>query len=399
MKTKRQRIAVLIGFAVSILSFFAFLALIFSAQRTILWSLLVVFYVSLIAFLIFWNIIKTKAVYLMLFVPATCILSAITIICYYSYIHKIPTLNEESNLYRYKPSTENNMLAKLDEESVLKLTDNLPVLDGATALYPVYASFAQAVYPKNEYETSDVPVIYPENVYKASKAQVLCTTTVGAYNNLLEGKVDLIFCAAPSDLQTKQFSDNGINIRLIPIGKEAFVFFVNKNNIVDNLTIRNIQEIYSGKIKNWKELNGANQKIRAFQRPKNSGSQTMLEKVMDNIPIMEPRRENISSGMGDIINQVAVYRNFSNAIGYSFLFYSTEMVKNDQIKLLSIEGVYPSRETIQNGSYPFFDSFYAIYIDTDRKNENIELFIEWILSSQGQMLISKTGYIPIKTGQ
>jgi phosphate transport system substrate-binding protein len=117
---------------------------------------------------------------------------------------------------------------------------------------------------------------------------------------------------------------------------------------------------------------------------------------MDNIPVMQPRRENVSGGMGDIINQVAVYRNFSNAIGYSFLFYSTEMVKNDQIKLLSIDGIYPSRETIQDGSYPFSDSFYAIFIDTDDKNENIEVFIEWMLSGQGQILVSKTGYIPIK---
>jgi phosphate transport system substrate-binding protein len=71
------------------------------------------------------------------------------------------------------------------------------------------------------------------------------------------------------------------------------------------------------------------------------------------------------------------------------------MVKNDQIKLLSIEGIYPSMETIQDGSYPFSDSFYAIYNDTADKNENIESFIEWMLSSQGQELVSKIGYIPI----
>jgi len=72
------------------------------------------------------------------------------------------------------------------------------------------------------------------------------------------------------------------------------------------------------------------------------------------------------------------------------------MVKDDHIKLLSVEGVYPSKETIQNGRYPFSDSFYAIYIDTADKNENIDVFIEWILSSQGQELIEKTGYTPIK---
>jgi len=201
---------------------------------------------------------------------------------------------------------------------------------------------------------------------------------------------------APSDAQKEQFIESGLNLRLVPIGREAFVFFVNKKNIVDNVTIENIQGIYSGKITNWKELNGANLKIRAFQRPENSGSQTMLEKIMGIVPLMEPRREDIASLMGGIINQVAVYRNFPNAIGYSFLYYSTEMVKNDQIKLLSINGVHPSRETIQNGTYPFSDSFYAIYIDDKNKNVNIEFFIEWILSKQGQELVEKTGYTPIK---
>jgi phosphate transport system substrate-binding protein len=145
MKSKRQRIAVLAGFLVSILSFFAFLLLIFSAQRAILWSLLSIFYVSAIVFLILWNKIKTKAVYLILSVPIVSILTAITIVLYYSYVYKIPTMSEESDMYKYKSFTENDVLAKLDEEPKLKLVDNLPVLDGATAIYTVYASFVQAV--------------------------------------------------------------------------------------------------------------------------------------------------------------------------------------------------------------------------------------------------------------
>jgi len=71
------------------------------------------------------------------------------------------------------------------------------------------------------------------------------------------------------------------------------------------------------------------------------------------------------------------------------------MVKNDNIKLLSIEGIFPSRETIQDNSYPLSENFYAIYIDNDNKNENTENFIKWILSRQGQYLISETGYTPI----
>ena len=386
---QRAIISVLISVAICVLSFFTsiFLGILLPIRDTILFSLLAAFNVSLIAFLILWNIIKTKKVYLILAVPCICILTAITIIAYNNYIHEIPTVSEENYQYRYLPFTETNDLAKLDKETNLRFTvfDDLPVLDGATALYPVYASFVQAVYPKDY-----------SNYYKELNRLVLCSRTPGAYENLLQGEADLIFCMAPSDAQKEQFIESGLNLRLVPIGREAFVFFVNKKNIVDNVTIENIQGIYSGKITNWKELNGANLKIRAFQRPENSGSQTMLEKIMGIVPLMEPRREDIASLMGGIINQVAVYRNFPNAIGYSFLYYSTEMVKNDQIKLLSINGVHPSRETIQNGTYPFSDSFYAIYIDDKNKNVNIEFFIEWILSKQGQELVEKTGYTPIK---
>ena len=384
VKTTRVRFSLIIGFLASILSFFAFLLIFFFPARTILWSLLCVFFVSIIVFLILWNKIQTKRVYFLLFIPVVSIAIGVTVIRYHNSILKIPTVNEQFyNLYNFRPFVKNNLLANLDEDIDFEIIYNLPILDGATALYPVYASFVQAVYPEREYDISTGPVF--------------CNKTDEAFINLFEGKVDLIFCAEPSENQLEVFHENNIVLKLVPIGKEAFVFFVNSENPINNLSIDNIHRIYSGRIRNWKELGGLRQKIRAFQRPKNSGSQTMLEKIMDGIPIIKPRRENVPHGMGDIISQVAEYRNFSNAIGYSFLYFSTVMVKNEQIKLLSIDGIYPSLTTIQDNSYPFSDCFYAIYIEKKEKNENIEPLIEWILSRQGQSLISMTGYIPIKT--
>jgi len=99
--------------------------------------------------------------------------------------------------------------------------------------------------------------------------------------------------------------------------------------------------------------------------------------------------------MIEIIDEVATYKNFNNAIGYSFLYYSTTMVKNNEIKILSINNIFPSKETMQDASYPFTQNIYAIYIDDNKKNKNTEPFIKWILSKQGQELISKTGYMPI----
>jgi phosphate transport system substrate-binding protein len=316
---------------------------------------------------------------IILFIPVICIVIEKKI-TEYNYVRTVREGGISLNYYR--PFLKGNILAKLDEDSKFKITDDLPILDGASAFYPVYAAFVEAVYP-------------PELDYWSYRGNrvLYLSRTADAYTNLLEGKADIIFCLEPSQEQLQQFKENNINIKFVPIGKEAFVFFVNRKNPLKDLTIDDIQGIYSGRISNWKNLNGRNSDILAYQRPQNSGSQTILEKIMGTVPIMEPLME-VSEGMTDIINYVADYTNYNNAIGYSFLIYSTEMVKNRQIKLLSINGVYPSAETIQNNSYPFTVEFYAIYNDTENKNENIEPFIEWILSEQGQTLVSRTGYIP-----
>jgi phosphate transport system substrate-binding protein len=70
------------------------------------------------------------------------------------------------------------------------------------------------------------------------------------------------------------------------------------------------------------------------------------------------------------------------------------MVQNEKIKLLSINNIFPTKETIQNGTYFYIDEFYAITVGI--RNENMDKFIEWILSEQGQYIVEKTGYVPIK---
>ncbi|MDR1288280.1 MAG: substrate-binding domain-containing protein, partial [Treponema sp.] len=180
---------------------------------------------------------------------------------------------------------------------------------------------------------------------------------------------------------------------LTPIGKEAFVFFVNNENPINGLTSSRIRSIYSGQITNWQGLGGNNADIVAYQRPKNSGSQTILELIMKEEKLAEPIKENMVEGMGGIIQEVASYRNSTNAIGYSFLFYATGMTRNRSIKLLSIDGVYPTSETIRTNEYPFTQTFYAV--TAGNESENVKKFIKWILSGQGQYIIEKTGYVKI----
>lgn len=299
---------------------------------------------------------------------------------YEKYIDSIPTVSSEVDIFEYMPFEEDSKVVSLDEEASLQLSEPLPVMDGATALYPLYSAIAQATYPKKTYDPYD--------------SEVMVNTTPEAYENLINGKVDLIFVNEPSKNQLQRAKAKGVELQLTPIGKEAFVFFVNQKNEVDGLTLQEIKDIYSGKITNWKEVGGKNEPIRAYQRPEDSGSQTALQSLMGDTPIMDPPRENVASGMGEIINEVAQYRNFENAIGYTFRYYSQEMVGNKEIKLLSVDGVPPTKETIRSGEYPITGEFYIVTAGTD--NPNVQKLINWVLSPQGQKLIEKVGYVPIQ---
>jgi len=298
---------------------------------------------------------------------------------YEAYKNQLETVDSEVNIYEYMPFAENRKIAALHETATLELNDNLPKIDGATALYPLYSAIVQAIYPEKEYDLYN--------------SEVMVNTTPTAYTKLIDGEVDMIFAAAPSISQENRAGQRGLELKLTPIGKEAFVFFVNNKNTVNGLSREQLKGIYSGKITNWEEVGGKNDAIRAFQRPEDSGSQSALQSFMGETPIMAAPTEDIASGMGGIINEVAQYKNFKNAIGYTFRFYSTQMVQNNKIKLLEIDGIAPTKENIRNNSYPITSEFYIVTAGT--QNPNVEKLIDWILSPQGQQLIEKAGYIPI----
>ncbi|MFA9560545.1 PstS family phosphate ABC transporter substrate-binding protein [Evansella sp. AB-rgal1] len=370
-----------------LLLFFGFVAVIFSlvmGGQYFYSPLIAIVIVGLVVFLVLgmFRLVKPKFLRISMICFFGLCVTAITVYesreAYLSSL-EIAT-NHEVDLYQYQPYKEGSKVLTLDEEATLSLEGDLPILDGATALYPLYAAFAQAIYPEKTYDVYD--------------SEVMSNKTGTAYMNLLNGNVDIIFAAGPSKSQLSMAESRGKEFELTPIGREAFVFFVNARNPVGSLTLQQVQQIYSGDITNWNDVGGRDEEIRAFQRPPDSGSQTALENLMGDIPLMDPPSENIVGGMGGIIEETSNYRNHRNAIGYSFRYFSTEMVQNGDIRLLEINGVPPNKETIRNGEYPISSEFYAITAGSE--NENIEDFIEWILSDQGQKLVEQVGYVPIR---
>ena len=305
----------------------------------------------------------------------------------YDAVQEKNTMHEYFDYRDYMPFREGSLVKHLDEESTLRFPDSdpsdIPVMNGATALFPIYAAFAQATYPES--------VVSPE-----PWKYIECSTTTYAYEWIVDGRADIIFAGGPSKEQEEYAAEKGVTLEYVPIGREAFVFFVNPKNPINDITLDQIRDIYSGKTTTWKELGvKVPGKIKAFQRDRGSGSQTAMERfVMRDTPLMTPDKKQVSDGMGGIIDQVSEYRNNRSAIGYSFRFYTTELMKNFKVKLLSINGIAPTLENIENGQYPLASEFYAV-VRSDA-SPNTRALLEWICGPQGQELIRKTGYTPLK---
>jgi phosphate transport system substrate-binding protein len=280
----------------------------------------------------------------------------------------------------YLPHESESDLARV--ESSLKLTaeDDLPVLDGAAALVPVYAAVIDAIYPIGSvtYEggTFSDDNYYGENFAPDSKMQY--RNTVRGYTALVDGDADLFFSAAPSEAQKQYAAEQGVELVYVPIGREAFVFFVHEDNPVDSLTPEQIRDIYAGEIRNWAEVGGANRAINPITRLEGSGSQSMMERFMGERPI----------GAKSPFSLVGA------SIGFSFRYYMADMVGNESVKMLRLNGVAPSAENIRNGSYPVVTEFYAVY-RADNENKNVRLLVDWLLSPEGQLLIEESGYVSI----
>lgn len=279
---------------------------------------------------------------------------------------------------KYLPHEPDSDLARIDAS--LKLTEDLPVLDGAAALVPVYAAFIDAVYPVGSV-TYEGGVFSDDNYYGenfAPDSKMQYRNTVRGYQAVVDGQTDILFCAAPSAEQKQYAAEQGVELVYVPIGLEAFVFFVNQNNPVDGLTTDQIRGIYAGEYTNWAQLGGVNRAINPVTRVPGSGSQTVMDAFM----------------AGQEIAQKSVFAITGASIGYSFRYYLDGMVGDQGVKMLSLNGVYPSPENIRNRSYPIIAEFYAIY-RADNSNENIPVLMDWILSDEGQHIIEESGYVGI----
>ena len=260
--------------------------------------------------------------------------------------------------------------------------ETYPRVDGATGMYPMSVEIAKAVIGLSEEEAEDF---------------IKHHTTSKAYYNLIDKKCDLIFVSEPSDDLIQRASAAGVTYEMVGIGRDGFVFVCNKQNPVNSLTLDQIRAIYTGQITSWKEVGGEDIPIIAYQREANSGSQNLMEKmVMQGLKMAEAPAEYRIDSMYGLIDSVAAYENSRSSLGYSIYVYAKEQYVKDSIKFLSINGVYPTDDTIADGSYPLSKIVYAVFRSDEPAGSPVRRLVAWLLTEEGQKAVMAGGYSGMK---
>ncbi len=259
--------------------------------------------------------------------------------------------------------------------------DTYPRVDGSTATIPLSENLA-----------ANLLSMSPEE----AKNFIKHNTTHNAYENLIDGKADIIFVTEPSEEELSMSDSKGIELEAVPVVKEAFVFLVNKDNPVTDISAEDIRAAYQGKINNWKELGGPDKEIIAYQRPANSGSQTLMQnQVMKGLQMADAPSELKPGAMSGLVDIIASYDNSDKAIGYSVYYYANSMYSRDTVKLINVDGVEPNNENIKSGKYPFTSAYYAVIRKAEPENSNARKLLSFILSEEGQQLAENSGYVPL----
>lgn len=290
----------------------------------------------------------------------------------------------------------------------LELTvDEFPVIDCSTSTQPLctilaaktlglpYEWWNNAVldgvwYVRIAYDNARLTE--PEK--KALEQKLNCSTTHGSYVNLIDGKVELIIASRSQSRDEKKYAgEKGVELMERPIGRDAFVFIVNGKNSVRNLSVSQIQGIYTGDIRNWKEVGGADAAISPYIRNANSGSQEKMETMVMAGLTMIDWPEMTVGGMGGpfyaIMNNV-------NGIGYTPYYYFSIMAREwTYAKTTAVNGVMPGKSSISSGTYPYVSEIVAaVRADIDKSSAAYRLF-NYLTTESGQAIVEESGYVPL----
>ena len=267
----------------------------------------------------------------------------------------------------------------------------MPVIDGSTSTYP----FTQAVYG-NLFSNG---ILHPDMPKKHSKSHA-------TYQRLINGEIDMSFASVyPASDILKMAEEKGVELELIPIAYDAMIFFTNAENSSKGLTKEQITNIYvNDAYENWNEIGGEDALLYPYCRNNDSGSHAQMEKHFLNGNDIHPEvKKETSFTMSNVLTDVMGAKTenpLGYGLGYSIYYYfnNMDMFYNTktELKLLEIDGVYPTDETIANGTYPLSNNTYIVLRKDTPQDAPARKMAEFMLTEAGQLCVEEAGFGRLK---
>ncbi len=260
---------------------------------------------------------------------------------------------------RFIPFARDNVLKKLDSE--LHLDDKEFSTRAASGFYPMIAGVIQAIYDENSYTNG-------KTLYRVATGE--------GYQSLIQDEIDVFFTTGPSRQQKKMLEKDGSDYQFTPLVKEPITVLLNKENPINDLSVEQIQDLYFGRVLNWKEIGGKDGIVTTYQLVAGNGSQTCFEQIVIDNPNDEHHQEVVT--MPAIIDNVAWN---PDGICYAFTSYYTKMYAHACTKMIKVNGY-----SVWDENYPIQSDLYMVY-KKDNPNPSIQLLEEYLLSEEGKELI------------
>lgn len=232
-----------------------------------------------------------------------------------------------------------------------------------------------------------------ENFMKKNKTEIIVTgggSGVGIAA-LEDGTTDIAMSSRSLKMEEKlKLNQSNKPFKTTTIAYDALALIVNPTNKISQLSREQLEDIFTGKVTNWKEVGGADMRIIVYSRESSSGTfefikeHVMLKKDYTKEALMKP-------ATGDIVQSVSQTK---GAIGYVGIAYVDKSVKALKVSFDGKTFVAPSLQTARNGSYPVTRPLFYFYANATEAK--VKPFIDYILSAEGQKTIAEVGYIPLK---
>ena len=275
------------------------------------------------------------------------------------------------------------------------LDREMPVIDGSTSTYP----YTQGVYSVLFTNGTAHPQ-FPKSHSKS----------FASYERLIRGEADVLFAATKASAELEPLAaKQGVELQYIPIAYDAMVFFTNLENPVNGLTRQQIQDIYvRNAYSSWDQVGGPEAKLLPYCRNTDSGSHALMERYFLEDGKLSLASEilqgNVSVAMSSALTDVASALSLdppAYAIGYSVYAYygSYEEMMTDvtpnKLKLLAVDGVLPTAESIADGTYPLADYNYIVLRGDEPKDSPARRLAEFMVSDAGQQAVADSGFLPL----